>query len=149
MPAFLKKTGYKNPNDEFHTVFQEAWGTSQHAFSWIKDHPENLKYFQDYMALRREPEHTWLAVYPVAEEAKGWDSSRPIYVNMGGGIGHQCAQFKAYFPDVPGRVILQDLPYTIEKALPTPDVENMAHNFFEPQPIVGEFQLFQFGPCID
>ncbi|KAL2043501.1 hypothetical protein N7G274_003808 [Stereocaulon virgatum] len=54
---------------------------------------------------------------------------------MGGGVGHQCAQFKARFPHVPGRVILQDLPHSIDKALPTPGVENMVHDFFEPQPV--------------
>lgn len=90
------------------------------------------------MAFRREPKLSWLTVYPVEQETHGWDdASRPIYVNIGGGIGHQCAQFKEQYPNLPGRVILQDLPHSIAKAMPTPGVENMAHNFFEPQPIKG------------
>ncbi|KAK8043794.1 hypothetical protein PG994_012632 [Apiospora phragmitis] len=40
-------------------------------------------------------------------------------------------------PDRPGRVINQDLPGTVARALPTPGVENMAHDFFEPQPVRG------------
>ncbi|PQE03140.1 O-methyl transferase B protein [Rutstroemia sp. NJR-2017a BBW] len=56
---------------------------------------------------------------------------------MGGSIGHQCANLKAKYPSLPGRVILQDLPHTIATALPTTGVENIAHDIFEPQPIKG------------
>lgn len=89
------------------------------------------------MALRREPDVSWLTSYPVNEEAKDWDASKAVFVNIGGGVGHQCAQFKNKCPKVPGRVILQDLPHSIEQALPTPGVENMVQDFFEPQPIQG------------
>lgn len=90
------------------------------------------------MAFRREPELSWLTVYPVSEECKDVDPSRPVYVNIGGGIGHQCAQFKETFPNIPGRVVLEDMPHSIAKALPTPGVENIAHDFFEPQPVKGK-----------
>lgn len=99
------------------------------------------------MALRRTPEVSWLSVYPVAREVEGWDSkdnTRAIYVNIGGGIGHQCKQFKDKYPDLPGRVILQDLPHSIAKALPTPGVENMEHDFFQPQPVKGSDSLSPF-----
>lgn len=115
-----------------------------HSFAWFGENPKHLDYFNDYMALRRKPQLSWLTVYPVAEEARGWDAkdnSRAIYVNIGGGIGHQCAQFRERYPDLPGRVILQDLPHSIAQALPTAGVENLAHNFFEPQPIKGECTL--------
>ncbi|KAF4633291.1 hypothetical protein G7Y89_g4833 [Cudoniella acicularis] len=137
LPTFLKKTTYRNPTNEMHTAFQDAWKTSLHAFAWFADHPEHLAPFNDYMALRRQPDLSWLTVYPVKEETKGWDPERPVYVNVGGGVGHQCAQFKEKYPDVPGRVILQDLPHSIAEALPTPGVENVVHDFFEPQPIKG------------
>ncbi|KAL2756635.1 hypothetical protein ACRALDRAFT_1075525 [Sodiomyces alcalophilus JCM 7366] len=145
IPAFLKKTSYKSPSDEIHTVFQDAWKTDKHAFAWFADHPEKLDYFNDYMAFRREPELSWLTVYPVEEETRGWDASRPVYVNIGGGIGHQCAQFKERYPNIPGQVILQDMPHSIAKALPTPGVDNVAHNFFEPQPVRGAKFYFARG----
>lgn len=90
------------------------------------------------MAFRRVPELSWLSVYPVAKQAEGCTADRALYVNIGGGIGHQCAEFKNKFPDLPGRVILQDMPHSIENALPTPGVENIVHDFFQPQPIKGE-----------
>ncbi|ROT39597.1 S-adenosyl-L-methionine-dependent methyltransferase [Sodiomyces alkalinus F11] len=145
IPAFLKKTNYKNPSDEMHTVFQDAWKTDKHAFAWFTDHPGQLDYFNDYMAFRREPALSWLTVYPVEQETQNWDGTRPVYVNVGGGIGHQCAQFKEKYPHIPGPVILQDLPHSIAKALPTPGVENTAHNFFEPQPVRGAKFYFARG----
>ncbi|KAI1779311.1 S-adenosyl-L-methionine-dependent methyltransferase [Hypoxylon cercidicola] len=145
LPTFLKKTGYRNPTDEMHTVFQDAWNTSLHGFAWFSHHPENLDYFNKFMAFRRQPDVSWLTVYPVSQEAEGWDPNRPVYVNIGGGIGHQCAQFKEKYPNIPGRVILQDLPHSIAKALPTPGVENMVHDFFQPQPIKGAKFYFMRG----
>ncbi|PSN71814.1 S-adenosyl-L-methionine-dependent methyltransferase [Corynespora cassiicola Philippines] len=145
IPSFLQKTGYRNPTNELNTVFQQAWNTDLHAFAWFSSHPNELKHFNDYMAFRREPKLSWLTVYPVEEETQNWPADKPVYVNIGGGIGHQCAQFKEKYPNVSGRVILQDLPHSIEKALQTPGVENMVHNFFEEQPIKGAKFYFSRG----
>lgn len=141
LPAFLKRTNYRNPADELHTAFQDAWKTPLHAFAWFGENPEHLANFNDYMALRRQPQVSWLSVYPVAREIKNWhaqDQDKVLYVNIGGGIGHQCKQFKEKYPDLTGRVVLQDLPHSIAKALPTPGVENLEHDFFQPQPIKSE-----------
>ncbi|KAI3337282.1 S-adenosyl-L-methionine-dependent methyltransferase [Xylariaceae sp. AK1471] len=126
-----------NPTDELHTAFQDAWDTTLDGFSWFSEHQVNLTYFNDFMALRREPQLSWLTVYPVREKTMNWSPDRPVYVNVGGGIGHQCAQLLEKRPDIPGRVILQDLPHSIANALPTPRVENMSYNFFQPQPVIG------------
>lgn len=140
----MHKTGYRNPTNALQTAFQDAWKTPLHTFQWFGEHPKHLTYFNDYMALRRRAEQTWLTVYPVADEAAGWDArdnTRAVYVNIGGGVGHQCAQFKARYPHLPGRIVLQDLPHTVAHALPTPGVENMGHDFFEEQPIKGEYLI--------
>jgi hypothetical protein len=141
MPAFLAKTGYRNPTDPSHTVFQDAWKTTSTQFPWFSSHLDKLKYFNDYMALRRGPEKSWLSVYPVEKEAKvrSRDLKAPLYVDIGGSIGHQCRQFKEFYPNLKGRVVLQDLGHSIENALVTEGVENMEHNFFDAQPIKGSF----------
>lgn len=61
----------------------------------------------------------------------------PVFVDVGGGIGSQCAILKAKLPNLPGRVILQDLPVALQHALPTEGVEIMAHNFWTEQPVKG------------
>ena len=91
------------------------------------------------MVSRRQGRQGWLSVYPVEEEATSCNPLEPVLVNVGGSIGHQCAEFKARYPEIRGRVILQDLQHSIDQALQTPGVENMTHNFFEPQPIKGKF----------
>nr|ANM86610.1 putative O-methyltransferase [Cladonia uncialis subsp. uncialis]AUW30806.1 putative O-methyltransferase [Cladonia uncialis subsp. uncialis] len=145
MPTFLRKINYQNVSDPHHSVFQDAWKTNLGAFDWFQYHPENLEYFNQYMASRREGAETWLSVYPIEEETRLWDPEAAVFINMGGGIGHQCAEFKARYPKVAGRVILQDLPHSIDRALQTPGVENMTHNFFEPQPIKGAKFYFLRG----
>jgi hypothetical protein len=137
IPSFLKKKGYRSPSNELDTVFQQAWDTKLHAFAWFSSHPEELGHFNDYMAFRRKPALSWLTEYPVKEATKYWTGENAVYVNIGGGIGHQCAQFKERYPGIPGEIILQDLPHSIEKALQTNGVINMAHNFFDEQPVKG------------
>ncbi|KAJ8068749.1 hypothetical protein OCU04_002446 [Sclerotinia nivalis] len=138
LPAFLRKTEYQDITDPAHTVMQDTFNFEGKAFDWMGSHPENLAYFNDYMAGRRHNlDDTWLSVYPVEAEVKDWDPEAPVYVDVGGSVGHQCAGFKLRYPNLPGRVILQDLPHTIAAARLTPGVQNMAHDFFEPQPIKG------------
>jgi hypothetical protein len=94
------------------------------------------------MSIRRQgAQETWLSVYPVEEETQEWSPSKAVYVNIGGNVGMQNAEFKAKYPNVAGRVILQDRPENIEKAIQTPGVENIAYDFFTPQPIKGKFRF--------
>lgn len=78
-----------------------------------------------------------MTVYPIEAELNDVDPSVPVYVDMGGGIGHQCAQLVEEFPELKGRVILQELPHTISQAMTTPGVENMGHDLHDPQPVKG------------
>lgn len=81
------------------------------------------------MAIQREGLHTWLSVYPIDEETKGWNPKDPVFVDVGGGIGHQCLALRTKYPQLPRRVIVQDLPQAIEHALPHQDVKVLAHDF--------------------
>jgi len=90
------------------------------------------------MSIRRQgAQETWLSVYPVEEETKSWNPEKAVFVNIGGNVGAQNAEFMERYPDVPGRVILQDRQENIEKAIQTPGVENMTYDFFTPQPVIG------------
>ncbi|MCJ1397469.1 hypothetical protein MMC11_000662 [Xylographa trunciseda] len=145
LPQFLRRTGYQNPTDGTDVVIQQAFQTDLDAYQWLGAHPSNLEWFNQYMSSRRNAAESWLSAYPVKEETKDWSPEKAVFVNMGGGIGHQCAEFKAMYPSIPGHVILQDLPQTIEKAMQTPGVETMAHSFFTPQPVQGAKFYFLRG----
>ena len=141
MPKFLEKIKYQNITDTNKTVWQDAWKTEEPVFIWYPKHPEMFAYFNEHMASRREAMTTWLDVYPVEQETKGWDPEAPVFVDVGGGIGHQCAELKDKYPKLPGKVFLQELPHCIDQAKPTSGVVNMVHNFFEVQPIKGMVPL--------
>jgi hypothetical protein len=139
LPNYLQKTNYENPTDVMHSVLQDAYNLEgEDGFDWLRKNPKTLEIFQNFMSIRRQgAQDTWLSVYPVEEETKSWSPEKAVYVNIGGNIGMQNAEFKAKYPNVPGRVILQDRPENIEKALQTPGVENMVYDFFTPQPVKG------------
>ena len=145
MPRFLRKVGYRNLTDNTKTVFQDAWKTDKLVFDWYPEaQPETFANTGESMASRREAMKTWLDVYPIEEETRGWDPEAPIFVDIGGGIGHHCAELKAKYPKLPGKVYLQDLADTIKQARPTPGVEAMEHDMFKPQPIKGNAVIQSF-----
>ena len=65
--------------------------------------------------------------------------SAPRFVDVGGGQGAQCVAFiNATKGSHPGKVILQDLPKTLDMAPKHEGVEKMHENFFEGQAIKSE-----------
>jgi demethylsterigmatocystin 6-O-methyltransferase len=122
-------------------VFQLAYKTDLDTYTWFSQNPKHLAALIKYMALEQNVRGRWLDEYPIKRDTQGWDPDLPVFVDVSGNVGHYCAMFKNRFPNVPGSVILQDLPNTLTRALQTPGVEPLAHNFFEPQPVKGELIL--------
>ena len=61
---------------------------------------------------------SWIDVYTpddLLREAKATDA--PILVDIGGCTGTDVMELRRRYPDVPGRVILQDLPAVIDSAV--------------------------------
>ena len=81
----------------------------------------------------------WLSVFPVEQEVSSWSAEpdKALFVDVGGGVGPQCLAFKTKYPNLPGRVILEDIPQTLEHASPIEGVDFLVQNFFEPQAIKG------------
>lgn len=126
------------------TPFQLANNTDQPAIEWTHENrPDIIADFGIWMmALRGQTK--WLDVLDFEALVKGdgsddavIDAETPLFVDVGGGIGSQCAIFKERLPNLPGRVILQDLPVVLQHALTTEGVEILAHNFWCEQPIKG------------
>ncbi|KAJ5279452.1 hypothetical protein N7478_004824 [Penicillium angulare] len=139
MPRYLAETGYKNPTSFTDGIFQRAHKTDLHTFAWVHGDPVRSAHFNHFMKAQRGSQVKCFELYPFDKESEGWPSEKPLFVDVGGGAGYQTASFKEKFPNLPGRVVLQDLPEPVEDAkLVVPsDVERMVHNFFEPQPIKG------------
>lgn len=61
-----------------------------------------------------------------------------LLVDVGGNHGEDLARFLARVPDIPaGSLVLQDLPDVVAGAQVSDKIVKMAHNFFDPQPVIG------------
>jgi len=76
----------------------------------------------------------WTSFYPVEERLKT-KSDAPLLVDVGGGLGHDIADFHTEFPNLPGRLILQDqaqvLKQISENSIPT-EIEKIEYDVFKP-----------------
>ena len=81
--------------------------------------------------------------YPVAERLSGIPKDEVLLVDVGGGLGHDLRAFKAKYPQVPGRLILQDLKEAIMQMPQShPELETQVHDFFNPQPVKGGHLIY-------
>ena len=142
LPSFLAKNNYQNPTDPKNCAFQEAFHTQDSIFEWFSKHPEPLNNFNLWMTGQRDGRVGWLDFFPF-EERITRDFQRGdgavMLVDVGGALGHEVLAIKKKYPSLPGRFVLQDLPATIEQALPVPGMEAVVHDFFTEQPIKGQY----------
>lgn len=143
-PDSLRETGYRDISSNTSTVFQKVWETKDPGFVWLQHNAEKFSHFNKWMQVQREGIPDWLSQYPIEQETKGWRAEDPLFVDVGGGLGHQCAGLRERYPNIPGRVILQDVPQALAQAVPLENVEMMAHDFFQPQPVKGLFKAVKF-----
>lgn len=137
LPDFLKENQYKDFSDPTNTPLQKGWNTNLPAFLWVQTKPDLLNYFNQWMAAQRLGMPTWLDFYPYKEKTQGLDPSRPFFVDVGGGFGHQSVALRDKLPGLQNRIIVQDMAPVLEHAIKHPEVELMVHDFWQPQPIKG------------
>jgi demethylsterigmatocystin 6-O-methyltransferase len=137
LPDFLAETKYQNIVDGSHTVFQKAFNTDLSCFAWLPTQPQRFLYIQRQMSVQRKQD--WLDIFPVETEVSSWSAAphKALFVDVGGGMGGQCKGIRAKYPQIPGRIILQELPQLVERMPPMEGLEKMAQNFFEPQTVKG------------
>ncbi|KAE8131378.1 Demethylsterigmatocystin 6-O-methyltransferase [Aspergillus pseudotamarii] len=134
LPDFLAERDYQDITSNKDCVFQKAFGSDLTLFEWMPQHPKHMESLGHLMALQRPA--SWVDHFPVLEELGDFpDPDKVLMVDIGGGFGQQSKALRAKFPNLPGRVIVQDIPQTLANAQPVAGVEFMEHNFFEPQPI--------------
>lgn len=142
-PQFLRQTGYVNPTDPNNCPWQLGHRTDQSPFPWLQSHPEMMEFFLPWMATQRDGLPTMFDVVDFRQEfGQNTDDSTILFVDVGGAMGHQCIALKQKYPELLGRVILQEQAHTIEqvKASPLPGfegIEPQVHDFFTHQPLKG------------
>ncbi|KAG4223545.1 hypothetical protein PC116_g27989 [Phytophthora cactorum] len=148
LPAFLRLHAYKPPYTKSDTAFALGNRVSPEEatfFDWLKSRPENARHFNVFMGSHRTGTKTWLDRQDVIDEItsalkkvtagkQGGEEKGVSFVDVGGGIGHQC---KKRVPGLKGTIILEDLEEVVEHAELEPGIEKIGVNFLEGQPVKG------------
>ncbi|BCS05416.1 uncharacterized protein AKAW2_81217S [Aspergillus luchuensis] len=141
LPDYFAKNNWTNPNSLTNTPFQFAANTSAHYFDYLATKPYYQSSFNTVMKspIRRAGQ-PWFNLFPVTEKLQ-MESPNPdsvLLVDIGGGQGQDLLAFRSAFPDLPGRLILQDLPHVIADAeIPDGVIESQGYDFFTEQPVKG------------
>ena len=140
LPATLAKSQYQNPIDNLHTGLQAGLKIDYHGFEFLAKNPKIFNDFNIFMSAQREGRAYWLDFYPFEQKlpAEARDSDHNVlFVDVGGALGSEILELRKRFPALKGRMILQELPQTIEHVSPNPGMEATVHDFFKPQPVTG------------
>lgn len=142
LPAYFQEKGWQNPNNVLDGPFQYATGTKSHYFDFLAGEPYYQQAFNTVMTISyRRQGQNWFDFFPVEEKLGGVaHESDVLLVDVGGSQGGDTIAFQKQFPQVRGRLVLQDLPIVIEAIqegeLPA-GIEAQGYDFFEAQPVIG------------
>lgn len=137
LPSYLKEHKYQDINDSKDLPFQQAVKTKLTPFEWMKSDPEQMKALGHIMVL--DAVQSWVSSYPVEKEVGDFKvaSDSALLVDIGGGFGQHSVFFKNKYPDIPGRIIVQDIPSTLAHAPAVEGIEFAAYDFFTRQTVCG------------
>lgn len=137
LPSYLKSHSYQDITSNLDLPFQQAMRTDLAPFDWLRQHPQQMKSLGHAMAIQRE-EH-WIEHYDVVGETNSFTPAEDsaLLVDVGGGFGQQAIAFTKKFPNLPGRIIVQDIPETLSRAPADSSVSFQVQDFFSPQAIKG------------
>ncbi len=113
LPAYLKENDYQNPTDNMNAAFHKAHHVNSHFIPFLATEPDFQRSFQVYMSGFDEGRTIWTDFSPVEEQiGRGarHDSEAIVFVDIGGGMGHEGLALKKRYPNLPGRFVNQDLP---------------------------------------
>lgn len=120
-------------------AFKTGQRSDQDFYTWLETHPVQQGAFHRFMEAQFASLPTWLDVVGFKTEM-GMDltSSDVAFVDVGGGNGQQCASLKGKFPEIEGRIVLQDRPEVLKKALSVDGMEKMSYDYLTEQPVKSE-----------
>lgn len=117
-PYFLQDRLYQNPIDKDDSPFMHAYGTKLHYFDWLNQPgmEDRAQAFANHMSFK-DMGKKWFQMTDVkAIFNNPTDAEAVLMVDIGGNQGHDLIGFHEAYPELPGRLILQDL----QRFIPTP-----------------------------
>lgn len=139
LPEYLKNNGWRSPDDAHDGPFQYATGSKRHYFDFLATQPHYQQAFNTVMKMpERRRGQDWFDFFPVEEKLSVRQGSDSLLVDIGGNQGRDITEFNKRFPDLRGKLVLEDLPAVVCSGsnLP-PNVQVQGYNFFDEQPVKG------------
>jgi hypothetical protein len=141
MPDYFAANGYRNPTDALDAPFNFAHDCKGSTYFEFLARPGNERLsetFNETMELQKSSEDVeFMKSYPAAERLNITDPERVLFVDVGGSMGHQVRKFGEKYPELKGKLVLEDLPQVVDKAVDVPSsIIKVGHDFFTPQPDV-------------
>ncbi|KAL9003410.1 MAG: hypothetical protein Q9188_003715 [Gyalolechia gomerana] len=128
--GFLANTDYCSPVDATAAPFQKAHKTDLPVFRWMRKTPAHTTNFAQWVDASPEGQYNFLDSFPFEQEVDAnVDPYIPLFVDIGGGSGHQCVALKTKLPNLVGRIVLQDLQAFIDQAIAAEGIETIIHDF--------------------
>ncbi|KAI1299554.1 S-adenosyl-L-methionine-dependent methyltransferase [Xylaria venustula] len=137
LPALLAHNVFQDMSKLEKTAFQIGNSTSESMYEWLVSHPDVQADFQTWMAESQKQHGPVSTILPLDEFIQGpTQTSTALFVDVGGGNGHVCAQIRLEYPHWKGRIINQDLQARLIRIDTSQDtIEHYDHDFFEEQPV--------------
>lgn len=145
LPEYFAEKGWRSPEDNEDGPFQFAMGIKSNIFDYLAANPSYQQAFNTWMgkSSSRYRGRQWFDFFPVEDKLQPENRSNPLIVDVGGNDGKLLVSLKARYPNLSGRLILQDLPVVVNAVNDLPnDIEIQRHDFFEDQPIKGARAYF-------
>ena len=146
LPAFLASNGWKNATTYTPSAHTLGHNTDMGIWEWVKSTPERQALFSSAMRSMASVGDKSSGPYDF-DQLKGdgeMGENDVLMVDIGGGRGQVLEAVKEHYPQLKGRMILQDQEDVIRDAkkqgLPE-FIEPMAASFFEPQTVKGKLPL--------
>jgi hypothetical protein len=138
-PEYFATNGYQDPVDALDAPFNFAHdckGITYFEYMARAGNERLSHAFNQTMEMKKGTEENEFAVaYPSAERLKNDDPERVLFVDVGGSMGHQVRRFAETYPELKGKLVLEDLPPVVEAAKDVPEsIAKVGHDFFTPQP---------------
>jgi len=133
-PDYLAHFGYREPVNFAISGMVFAFGRS--IWKLLEEQPLRRAPFDSYMTAHRASSADWTTIYPVKERlAKDpitvGDES-VLLVDIGGGWGQDLKNFHANHPELPGQLVLQDLPEGLPSGKTKADLKDMGIQMMPP-----------------
>ncbi|KAK0513495.1 hypothetical protein JMJ35_004481 [Cladonia borealis] len=140
---FLSSTSFGHTSGESApSAFEFSHGKT--IWKLLEEQPDQRHNFELLMRERKKhEENLWHRRFPpcalLSSANLKTDPEAVLMVDIGGANGSQALSFKAQFPHLPGRYVVQDLffPKPDGASKPSEGVELMSYDFFTPQPVKG------------